>query len=169
MMFHCIEMLKKRRNILIVLFLFREQQENSFPEFSRLKTEWSNYDAKNHWEALCEVSCRGKYFLFLCWMECYNRSAIKNPVWISRFFCTPKPCLCLLLFTISIIPNSSAWGMAFCYLQHSEPHFGDCGCSLNEVSFPTSVFWPHRSPWNAELPPLPPSFKLAPHTCAHIL
>lgn len=140
MMFCSIEMSQRRRNSLILLFLFREHQENSFPASSSLKTEWSNCDAKNHWEALCEVSCRGKYFLFLCWMECYNRSAIRNPVWTSTFFCSPQPCLCLLLFTISIILNPSAWVMAFCYLQQSEPHFGDHSCSLNEVPFPTSVF-----------------------------
>lgn len=132
-MFFSIKMSKGKRNMLISLFLFREQQENSFSASSRLKTEWSNYEAKNHWEALCEVSCREKYFLFLRWMECYNRSTIKNPMWISRFFCRLKPSLCLLLFTISIIPKPSAWIMAFCYLQHREPHFGDGGCSLNEV------------------------------------
>lgn len=70
-------------------------------------------------------------FSFRAWWNVTTRSAIKNPVCIRRFFCRPKPSLCLLLFTISIIPRSSAWIMVFCYLWQSEPPLWRWWLSLN--------------------------------------
>lgn len=113
-------------------------------------------------------------FSFCAWWNVTTRSAIKNPVCIRRFFCRPKPSLCLLLFTISIIPRSSAWIMVFCYLWQSEPPLWRWWLSLNAAcSFLPRFFFCLNTlflPESQLPPPLPPSFIFASlsHTHPHI-
>lgn len=114
-------------------------------------------------------------FSFCAWWNVTTRSAIKNPVCIRRFFCRPKASLCLLLFTISIIPRSSAWIMVFCYLWQSEPPLWRWLLSLNEACsllphfFFFFVYILHSYRNRKLPPPLPPSFRFVSltHTSSH--